>query len=62
MKEIDPPEDVQETMNKVLKGENEKIAALNFANGLERQADGAKRAEIKKAEGVKQAKILEAEG
>jgi regulator of protease activity HflC (stomatin/prohibitin superfamily) len=62
LKEIDPPKDVQETMNKVVKAENEKIAALDFANALERQADGAKRAEIKKAEGVKQAKILEAEG
>lgn len=62
LKEIDPPQDVQETMNKVVKAENEKIAALEFANALERQADGAKRAEIKKAEGIKQAKILEAEG
>lgn len=62
LKEIDPPQDVQETMNKVVKAENEKIAALDFANALERQADGAKRAEIKKAEGIKQAKILEAEG
>lgn len=62
LKEIDPPRDVQETMNKVVKAENEKIAALDFANAIERQADGQKRAEIKKAEGVKQAKILEAEG
>ncbi|HPJ72386.1 MAG TPA: SPFH domain-containing protein, partial [bacterium] len=62
LKEIDPPKDVQETMNKVVKAENEKIAALDFANALERQADGEKRAEIKKAEGVKQAKILAAEG
>jgi len=62
LKEIDPPQDVQETMNKVVKAENEKIAALDFANALERQADGAKRAEIKKAEGIKQARILEAEG
>ena len=28
LKEIDPPKDVQETMNKVVKAENEKIAAL----------------------------------
>ena len=62
LKEIDPPKDVQETMNKVVKAENEKIAALDFANAVERQADGEKRAEIKKAEGIKQAKILEAEG
>lgn len=62
LKEIDPPTDVQETMNKVVKAENEKIAALDFANAVEREADGQKRAEIKKAEGVKQARILRAEG
>jgi regulator of protease activity HflC (stomatin/prohibitin superfamily) len=62
LKEIDPPKDVQETMNKVVKAENEKVAALDFADATERQADGVKRAEIKKAEGVKQAKILAAEG
>lgn len=62
LKEIDPPKDVQETMNKVVKAENEKIAAIDFATAAETNADGVKRAEIKKAEGVKQAKILEAEG
>src|SRR5512135_976707 len=62
LKEIDPPKDVQETMNKVVKAENEKVAALDFANAVERQADGEKRAEIKRAEGIKQAKILAAEG
>ena len=62
LKEIDPPKDVQETMNKVVKAENEKVAALDFANATEREADGIKRAEIKKAEGIKQAKILAAEG
>ncbi len=62
LKEIDPPKDVQETMNKVVKAENEKVAALDFANAMERQADGKKRAAIKEAEGIKQAKILAAEG
>jgi regulator of protease activity HflC (stomatin/prohibitin superfamily) len=62
LKEIDPPKDVQETMNKVVKAENEKIAAIDFATAAETTADGIKRAEIKKAEGVKQAKILAAEG
>jgi Membrane protease subunits, stomatin/prohibitin homologs len=62
LKEIDPPKDVQETMNKVVKAENEKIAAVDFATAAETNADGVKRAEIKKAEGIKQAKILEAEG
>jgi len=62
LKEIDPPEDVQATMNKVVKAENEKTAAIDFATATETMADGARRAEIKKAEGVRQAKILEAEG
>ena len=62
LKEIDPPKDVQETMNKVVKAENEKISAVDFATAAETVADGEKRASIKKAEGVKQAKILQAEG
>ena len=62
LKEIDPPKDVQETMNKVVKAENEKISAIDFASAVETVADGQKRAEIKKAEGIKQARILEAEG
>jgi regulator of protease activity HflC (stomatin/prohibitin superfamily) len=49
-------------MNRVVKAENEKVAAIDFATATETMADGARRAEIKKAEGVKQAKILEAEG
>jgi regulator of protease activity HflC (stomatin/prohibitin superfamily) len=62
LKEIQPPPDVQETMNKVVKAENEKIAAVDFATARETEADGMRRAAIKQAEGVKQAKILEAEG
>ncbi|MBM4161482.1 MAG: SPFH/Band 7/PHB domain protein [Ignavibacteria bacterium] len=62
LKEIDPPKDVQETMNKIVKAENEKIAAVDFATAAETTADGVKRAEIKKAEGIKAARILEAEG
>jgi regulator of protease activity HflC (stomatin/prohibitin superfamily) len=62
LREIDPPMDVQETMNKVVKAENEKIAAIDYATAAETQADGIKRAEIKKAEGIKQARILQAEG
>lgn len=62
LKEIDPPQDVQETMNKVVKAENEKIAAIDFATAKETEADGLKRAEIKKAEGIKRGKILQAEG
>ena len=62
LKEIDPPRDVQETMNKVVKAENEKIAAVDFATAAETEADGRKRAEIKRAEGIKRGNVLEAEG
>lgn len=62
LKQIDPPSDVQETMNKVVKAENEKIAAVDFATARETVADGEKRARIKEAEGSRQAKILFAEG
>lgn len=62
LKEIDPPKDVQETMNKVVKAQNEMVAAIDFATAAETNADGVKRGEIKKAEGIRQAKILEAEG
>jgi len=62
LREIDPPQDVQETMNKVVKAENEKVAAIDFATAAETTADGIKRSEIKKAEGIRQARILAAEG
>jgi regulator of protease activity HflC (stomatin/prohibitin superfamily) len=62
LKEIDPPRDVQETMNKVVKAENEKIAAIDYATATETVADGVKRAKIKEAEGYKRAQVLHAEG
>jgi len=62
LKEITPPKDVQETMNKVIKAENEKESAIDFATAEETKADGIKRAKIKEAEGEKQASILKAEG
>jgi regulator of protease activity HflC (stomatin/prohibitin superfamily) len=62
LKQIDPPKDVQDTMNKIVKAENEKIAAIDYATAAETTADGKKRASIKEAEGIKQAKILQAEG
>lgn len=58
MKEIVPPKDVQETMNKVIKAENEKDAAIDFATARETEADGKKRAAIKEAEGLAQGKII----
>ena len=59
---IEPPADVQDSMNKVVKAEQEKIAARDIATATETRADGDKRAEIKKAEGVRQGLILSAEG
>ncbi|UZR99960.1 SPFH domain-containing protein [Chondrinema litorale] len=55
LKQIDPPADVQETMNKVVKAENEKIAAIDSATAAETVADGIKRAKIKEAEGEAEA-------
>jgi regulator of protease activity HflC (stomatin/prohibitin superfamily) len=62
IQKIEPPQDVQEAMNKVVKAEQEKIAAKDLATATETQADGQRRAEIKIAEGKKQGTILEAEG
>jgi len=62
LKEIEPPDDVQETMNMVIKAENDKQSAIDFANARETKADGERRASIKEAEGIRQALILEAEG
>ena len=62
LKEITPPQDVQETMKRVIKAENEKDAANDFATARETEADGIKRAKIKEAEGEKQSTILKAQG
>jgi regulator of protease activity HflC (stomatin/prohibitin superfamily) len=62
IQKIEPPSDVQAAMNNVVKAEQEKIAANDYATATETKADGEKRAEIKKAEGVRQGLILSAEG
>ncbi|MCH7589351.1 MAG: SPFH/Band 7/PHB domain protein [Chloroflexi bacterium] len=61
LQRIEPPEDVQMAMNQVVKAENEKIAALDLATAIETQADGERRAEIKKAEGIAAAIRLKAD-
>lgn len=61
-KESLPPQDVQETMNNVIKAENKKTAAIDFAEAREIEADGEKRVFIKIAEGKRRASIVEAEG
>ena len=62
LKEIQPPPEVQRTMNSVVIAENEKVAAMDFATATETKADGERRAAIKMAEGIKQSTILKAEG
>lgn len=61
LQRIEPPSDVQEAMNRVVKAENEKIAALDLATAIETKADGERRAEIKKAEGIAAAIRLKAD-
>ncbi len=62
IKEITPPEDVQATMNQVIKAQNDKQSAVDFANATETKADGDKRASIKIAEGMKESTELKAAG
>jgi regulator of protease activity HflC (stomatin/prohibitin superfamily) len=61
LQRIEPPKDVQAAMNMVVKAENEKIAAKDSATAIETQADGQRRAEIKKAEGEAQGIRLRAQ-
>lgn len=62
LQRIEPPDDVQDAMNKVVIAERDKKAAVDFATAVETKADGERRSEIKKAEGKKQGLILQAEG
>ncbi len=62
LKDITPPQAVQETMNNIIQAQNAKDAAIDFATAVETKADGARRAAIKEADGIKQANILRAEG
>ena len=62
LKEINPPGSVQEAMNNVVVANNKKIAAIDFATATETEADGVRRAAIKKADGERQSRILVAEG
>jgi regulator of protease activity HflC (stomatin/prohibitin superfamily) len=61
LRDINPPAEVQETMNKVIQAENAKRAAVDFATATETQADGERRAAIKRAEGLGQGKLIVAE-
>ena len=66
LQDITPPADVQNSMEKQVKAEREKRAAIYEAEGLKQsailKAEGEKEAAINKAQGQKQAAILTAEG
>lgn len=66
IREIKPPRDVQDAMNRQMSAERERRATVTKASG-EREAaitvaEGQKQSEILKAEGQKQSDILKAEG
>lgn len=62
LQSVDPPQDVQESMNEMVKAEREKQAEKDRALQIEIRADGAAKGAIKEAEGNRQAAILEADG
>lgn len=66
LQDIIPPSDIQQAMEKQMKAERERRAAILEAEGLKKsailKAEGQKEAEINKAEGIKQSSILQAEG
>jgi regulator of protease activity HflC (stomatin/prohibitin superfamily) len=66
LKAVDPPASVKDTMEKQMRADREKRAAILQAEGVKQaailQAEGEKQAAILKAEGQKQSQILSAEG
>jgi regulator of protease activity HflC (stomatin/prohibitin superfamily) len=66
LKAIDPPKSVKDAMEKQMRAEREKRAAILTAEGVRQSkiltAEGEKQSAILTAEGVRQSKILTAEG
>lgn len=66
VKNINPPRDIQEAMEKQMRAERERRSAILFAEGEKRSAvliaEGEKEATILRAEAKKEAFIAEAEG
>ncbi|MGA8047467.1 MAG: SPFH domain-containing protein [Dermatophilaceae bacterium] len=66
LKAIDPPMSVQESMEKQMKAERDRRAAILNAEGVKQSqiltAEGEKQSQILRAEGSAQARVLEAEG
>ena len=66
LKNIEPPEEIQDAMAKQMKAERERRATVTEAEGLKAaailKAEGERNATIAEAEGTKKAAILSAEG
>src|SRR5947209_4793161 len=66
LKAIDPPASIKETMEKQMRADREKRAAILTAEGQKQAAiltaEGEKQAAVLRAEGQRQATILQAEG
>jgi regulator of protease activity HflC (stomatin/prohibitin superfamily) len=66
LKSVDPPATVQEAMEKQMRAERDRRAAILTAEGVKQSqiltAEGEKQAAVLKAEGAKQAAILRSEG
>ena len=66
IREVNPPRDVQDAMNRQLSAERTRRAAVTEAEGLRdaeiNRAEGDRRSSILRAEGTREAAILEAEG
>jgi regulator of protease activity HflC (stomatin/prohibitin superfamily) len=66
LKAIDPPLSIKETMEKQMRADREKRAAILTAEGVKQSqiltAEGEKQSAILRAEGQRQAAILQAEG
>jgi regulator of protease activity HflC (stomatin/prohibitin superfamily) len=66
LKSVDPPPSIKDTMEKQMRADREKRAAILQAEGIKQAqiltAEGEKQSAILKAEGQKQAAILAAEG
>lgn len=66
LKAIDPPLSIQDSMEKQMRAERDRRAAILTAEGTKQsailEAEGARQAEILRAEGDKQAAVLRAQG
>jgi len=66
LQDITPPEDIRSQMEKQMRAERDRRAAILVAEGQKKaailEAEGEKEANVRKAEGLKQSAILQAEG